>query len=125
MDLVPNPLYFAKWDSVKTPRLNDRKWVHIIDNIDPLTIVQSRELSRGPTWQNKVDWVLVLIFFIRLYRACISPLLGQNCRFTPSCSCYAIEAIEKKGVLKGMWLGLKRILKCHPFHPGGHDPVDD
>jgi len=65
----------------------------------------------------------VLIFFIRLYRIGISPLLGPNCRFTPTCSAYAIEAIEKKGVLKGGWMTVKRICKCHPFHPGGDDPV--
>ena len=66
---------------------------------------------------------LILIFLIRLYRVCISPLLGANCRFTPTCSAYAIEAIQKKGVIKGIWLSIKRIGKCHPFHPGGHDPV--
>ena len=64
-----------------------------------------------------------MLFLIRLYRRCISPMLGPHCRYTPTCSQYAIEAIEKYGALKGGWLALRRILRCHPFHPGGYDPV--
>jgi putative membrane protein insertion efficiency factor len=60
---------------------------------------------------------------IRLYQVTISPLLGPRCRFFPSCSVYTIEAVHKHGALKGLWLGLVRIAKCHPFHPGGVDPV--
>ncbi|HVS26914.1 MAG TPA: membrane protein insertion efficiency factor YidD [Burkholderiales bacterium] len=60
---------------------------------------------------------------ITLYRYLLSPLLGRHCRFAPSCSEYAGEAIAKYGVLKGAWLGMKRILRCHPWHPGGYDPV--
>ncbi len=60
---------------------------------------------------------------IRFYQRFISPLLGSNCRFYPTCSQYALEAIEKYGFFKGSWLALKRILRCHPFHPGGYDPV--
>lgn len=66
----------------------------------------------------------VLLFFIRLYQLTISPLLGQVCRFEPSCSNYATEAIRKYGGFKGSWLALKRICRCHPWHPGGHDPVE-
>ena len=67
--------------------------------------------------------VAVLSFPIHLYRKFISPIKPRCCRFTPSCSQYALEAIEKYGALKGGWLALKRILRCHPFHKGGYDPV--
>ncbi|SHI23713.1 hypothetical protein SAMN02745129_0337 [Ferrimonas marina] len=60
---------------------------------------------------------------IRGYQRWISPMLGPRCRFTPSCSHYAVEAISERGVLYGCWLAIVRILKCHPLHPGGHDPV--
>lgn len=65
----------------------------------------------------------VMVFLIELYRLAISPLLGPCCRFSPSCSQYAQEAIRLHGPLRGAWLGLRRILRCHPFHPGGYDPV--
>ncbi|MDO4429981.1 MAG: membrane protein insertion efficiency factor YidD [Lonepinella koalarum] len=64
-----------------------------------------------------------LIGLIRLYQLAISPLIGPRCRFTPTCSCYGIEALKTHGAVKGSWLTLKRILKCHPLHPGGDDPV--
>jgi putative membrane protein insertion efficiency factor len=67
----------------------------------------------------------VLIGIIQLYRLFISPLLGPNCRFYPTCSCYAQEAIRHHGAVRGSWLGLRRILRCHPWHPGGYDPVPD
>lgn len=61
---------------------------------------------------------------IRFYQKWISSLKGHpTCRFYPTCSAYAYEAIEKYGVIKGMYLAIRRILKCHPFHPGGYDPV--
>lgn len=60
---------------------------------------------------------------IRFYQIFISPLKPPTCRFYPACSAYAIEAIQKKGPVKGTWLAIKRIAKCHPFHPGGYDPV--
>lgn len=63
------------------------------------------------------------ILLIRFYQLFISPLFPPTCRFYPTCSQYAIEAIQKKGVLRGGWLAIKRIAKCHPFHPGGYDPV--
>ncbi len=65
----------------------------------------------------------LLILFIQLYRYTLSPLLGTRCRFEPSCSLYAIEAIREHGALKGGWLAARRLGRCHPFHPGGHDPV--
>ena len=63
------------------------------------------------------------IAFIRGYQRYISPMLGSNCRFHPTCSCYASVAIERFGVIKGGWLAGKRILKCHPLNEGGDDPV--
>ena len=60
---------------------------------------------------------------LTLYKKWISPLLGNHCRFYPSCSSYTHEAIEKHGIFMGIWLGGKRLLKCHPLHPGGLDPV--
>jgi hypothetical protein len=65
----------------------------------------------------------VLILFVRAYRYLISPLIGPTCRFYPSCSCYAEEALERHGVIRGTWLTTRRILRCHPWHPGGYDPV--
>ena len=65
----------------------------------------------------------VLLAFIAAYRMLLSPFLGTNCRFYPTCSAYASEAIATHGSLRGTWLALKRILKCHPWHPGGFDPV--
>ena len=65
----------------------------------------------------------IVLFLIRGYKRALSPLLGQHCRFFPSCSDYTREAIEKHGLHKGLFLGTKRLLKCHPFHPGGVDPV--
>ncbi|WP_152087457.1 membrane protein insertion efficiency factor YidD [Pseudoalteromonas sp. A25] len=66
-----------------------------------------------------------LIFIIRGYQRFISPMLGPHCRFNPTCSSYAIEAINCHGLLKGSWLAGKRILKCHPLSAGGDDPVPD
>ncbi|MBQ1891527.1 MAG: membrane protein insertion efficiency factor YidD [Firmicutes bacterium] len=65
----------------------------------------------------------ILIFLINIYRAYISPRFPAVCRYTPTCSQYALEAIRKYGALKGTWLAIKRILRCHPGHPGGYDPV--
>ena len=64
-----------------------------------------------------------LLWMIRFYRASISPIFPACCRFTPTCSQYAMEAVEKYGAVKGGYLALRRILRCHPFHEGGYDPV--
>jgi len=64
-----------------------------------------------------------LIAAIRLYQQAVSPLRLPSCRYTPSCSSYAVEALERFGLLRGAWLALRRLLRCHPFHAGGHDPV--
>jgi putative membrane protein insertion efficiency factor len=65
----------------------------------------------------------IVLFLIRGYRKLISPLIGRHCRFYPSCSAYAYEAIKKHGLLKGLILGTNRLFRCHPFNPGGVDPV--
>lgn len=65
----------------------------------------------------------LLIGLVRVYQYALRPMLGANCRFYPSCSDYFREAVERHGALKGVALGLRRVGKCHPYHPGGFDPV--
>jgi hypothetical protein len=79
---------------------------------------EQRDRRRGV-----VAWVL--LGFVRAYQRALSPFLGQNCRYHPSCSHYTYEAIEIHGALKGTWFGVKRIGRCHPFHEGGFDPVPE
>ncbi|MDO4588357.1 MAG: membrane protein insertion efficiency factor YidD [Fusobacterium sp.] len=67
----------------------------------------------------------IILLLIRFYQKYISIFLGKNCRFIPTCSAYTYEAIERFGILKGGFLGIKRILKCHPWNPGGFDPVPE
>lgn len=64
-----------------------------------------------------------LIALIRIYQVAISPMLGRSCRFHPTCSEYAAESLRRHGPGKGLWLALRRIGRCHPWHPGGYDPV--
>ena len=66
---------------------------------------------------------LSILFIIYIYRLCISPLKPATCRFYPTCSTYALEAVKKYGPIKGSYLSWKRIIKCHPFHKGGYDPL--
>ncbi|MBI5025183.1 MAG: membrane protein insertion efficiency factor YidD [Nitrospirae bacterium] len=63
------------------------------------------------------------IIIVKGYKSYISPFLPNTCRFYPTCSSYSLDALEQYGFLKGLWLTLKRIAKCHPLHPGGYDPV--
>lgn len=65
----------------------------------------------------------LVIILVKLYRLLISPLFPPCCIYTPTCSAYMIEAVEKYGVIKGVYLGVKRLLRCHPWHEGGYDPV--
>ncbi len=74
----------------------------------------------------KIEYAVIFIIsvLIRFYRYAVSPLIGERCRFYPSCSQYFLDSLEKKGLLKGFAGGVARILKCHPFCEGGYDPVD-
>lgn len=65
------------------------------------------------------------MLLVRLYQLLVSPLLPPACRFHPTCSRYAMQALATHGALRGLWLTLRRVLKCHPFHPGGYDPVPE
>jgi len=67
--------------------------------------------------------VFLLVFLIRGYQVMLSPLLPASCRYIPSCSTYALEAVRKHGALRGGWMAARRIGRCHPFRPGGYDPV--
>lgn len=63
------------------------------------------------------------VLLIRAYQLVVSPWLGNRCRFHPSCSEYSMEALRRHGLLRGLWLGARRVGRCHPWHPGGYDPV--
>ena len=65
----------------------------------------------------------LLLLLVHIYRSCISPLFPPSCRYYPTCSAYALEAIERYGAWRGGWMALRRILRCHPCHKGGYDPV--
>ncbi len=72
------------------------------------------------------EWLFVkwfLVFALQIYRRFLSPLKPNSCRFYPTCSAYALQAVTKYGALRGSWMTIRRVLKCHPFHPGGYDPV--
>ena len=85
--------------------------------------MKDRQGAQGHRTDTKSPAVLVLTGLISAYRKVISPFLGANCRFYPSCSAYALEAITVHGAGRGSWLALRRLSRCHPFHPGGLDPV--
>ena len=97
----------------------------------PSTVQPATHSVAGARWREKSGAIIaslgeksrLITGAVRLYQRFVSPFLGANCRFYPSCSSYACEAIEKHGVLRGAWLGARRLCRCHPFHPGGIDPV--
>lgn len=66
---------------------------------------------------------ILVLALLRAYQYALSPFLGRRCRFFPSCSEYTVEAVQKYGAARGGWLGVKRLCRCHPWHPGGYDPV--
>ena len=82
------------------------------------------EKSSKRLW-HAVKWLLIapFVLLIKIYQNGISPFLPPSCRYIPTCSQYALEALEKYGALKGGWLAFRRILRCNPFHKGGYDPV--
>lgn len=89
---------------------------------DRSVLGEARSSSSGenpPVPASILAWILILI--VRLYQIVLGPVLGGHCRFTPSCSVYFIQAVRKHGAVKGAWKGVKRICRCHPFHPGGID----
>lgn len=67
----------------------------------------------------------ILIALIKLYRYALSPYLAPSCRYTPTCSSYAIEAVQRFGIFRGSWMAMRRISRCHPWHAAGYDPVPD
>ena len=81
--------------------------------------MKARRSLRKP--QDLLAWLLILL--VRLYQRYISPLTPPSCRYTPTCSQYAVEALQKHGPLRGSWLALKRLLRCHPWGGSGYDPV--
>jgi putative membrane protein insertion efficiency factor len=74
-----------------------------------------------PTRQRVLAWPLIAL--VKLYQFTLSPIMGRQCRFYPTCSWYALEALRTHGPLRGTWLTIKRLARCHPFHQGGYDPV--
>ena len=85
-------------------------------SLSNLDIERSSPAARTPL-------VRVLVAIVRLYQQAISPMRPPACRYTPTCSSYAVTALERFGVVRGSWLALRRLSRCHPFHAGGHDPV--
>ena len=88
-------------------------------------MAQTQPLHALTRFEHRPDLLMrrLLIFVISCYQVCLSPFLGNNCRFYPCCSNYAREAIANHGVVKGSYLGMRRLARCHPWHEGGVDPV--
>lgn len=74
-------------------------------------------------WSWRALAIAPLVALLKFYQYAISPMLGRSCRFDPSCSQYAVLALQRHGAIKGLWLAARRVGRCHPWHPGGYDPV--
>ena len=81
------------------------------------------DATRSPWGWIQVPLTWALILLVRFYQKFLSPGLPPSCRFAPSCSQYTLEALQQYGALRGIWLGARRLARCHPWHPGGYDPV--
>jgi putative membrane protein insertion efficiency factor len=91
--------------------------------LTPVSDAPAGPEPRPLSWTNPLDWLaLSLIVLVRTYQLTLSPILGRQCRFEPSCSRYFIGAVQKYGAIIGAWRGICRIGRCHPWHPGGYDP---
>lgn len=93
--------------------------------VSPASSIPSRVTPQGEFSNQEIASTWLLIFAIHAYRLTLAPFLGGNCKFYPSCSHYAEQAIKIHGPKRGTWLALKRLLRCRPFTKGGHDPVPD
>src|SRR3982750_3825771 len=89
----------------------------------PITVTTSVARSSGSQRRAEAEMRALGVLFLRLYKRFISPILPPMCRFEPTCSMYMMQAVEKYGVIRGGWLGLRRLSRCHVFNPGGWDPV--
>jgi hypothetical protein len=85
----------------------------------------TRDAPRGEEHESRNPFVTLCVLLVRGYQRAISPMLPPACRYHPTCSAYMITALQKHGLWRGLWLGTKRIARCHPFHPGGYDPVPE
>jgi putative membrane protein insertion efficiency factor len=88
-----------------------------------MILVESQSPRHGPAFNRGIEMTRLLLGLLWIYRKAISPLKPPVCRFYPTCSAYAAEAVKNHGLARGVWLALRRLGRCHPFHPGGYDPV--
>ena len=111
---VPSAARLTGIDYITSPRRCKTAPLAMLYSISP-------RFPRPTQWPTAMKQVLLML--IRLYQLCLSPFFGGQCRFYPSCSAYAAEAIDTYGALRGSWLAIRRLLRCHPWHEGGVDPV--
>jgi putative membrane protein insertion efficiency factor len=112
------------WGDPHTPAVPDRSTT-LNAGLSPAPCPRANAAARGPWGVVERAVAALLLALISAYRRWLSPLLGPHCRFTPSCSAYGLEAIQRHGPWRGGWLTLRRLGRCHPFSPCGCDPVPD